>query len=191
MHLATAIPLVVTAVLAVAGFVVTYRANLRLAQRKDRLDRVNRQLGELYGPLFALTHASGNVFMRFRSVHWPERQAFFDAPEASSEDCELWRRWMTHAFMPLTRQMVHAVVAHSDLLREEAMPECLIDLCAHVAGYEPIVARWAEPGFDSTAAEDHVSLINFPAEALLRYAEESFGLLRAEQASLLALVQSR
>ena len=45
----------VDVVVAQIGYFVTYRTNLRLAQRNDRLERINRQLSEFYGPLLALT----------------------------------------------------------------------------------------------------------------------------------------
>ncbi len=47
------IAVVVTIGLAFVGYVVTYLNGLRLSQRQERLARVNRQLGEFYGPLYA------------------------------------------------------------------------------------------------------------------------------------------
>ena len=47
----------VTILLAFTGYLATYFNNLRLAQRNQRLERVSRQLGELYGPLYGLTDA--------------------------------------------------------------------------------------------------------------------------------------
>jgi hypothetical protein len=51
------LPALVTISLAFIGYFATYFNNLRLSQRSEELARVNRQLSELYGPLFALTHA--------------------------------------------------------------------------------------------------------------------------------------
>ena len=56
---ATAI--VVSVLVALIGYVVKYFNDLRLAQRKDRLDRVSHQLSDLYGPLFALNAAGGRL----------------------------------------------------------------------------------------------------------------------------------
>ncbi|MFH8340422.1 hypothetical protein [Streptomyces sp. AM6-12] len=56
---------VVTIGLAFVGCVVTYLNGLRLSQREERLARVNRQLSDLYGPLFALTEASTRIFDAF------------------------------------------------------------------------------------------------------------------------------
>jgi hypothetical protein len=44
--------------LAGVGYFAKYRNDLEIARRKDRLDRVNRQLSELYGPLYAHLSAS-------------------------------------------------------------------------------------------------------------------------------------
>jgi hypothetical protein len=62
---AEAIALILTALLALTGYVVKYLNDLRLAVRKDRLDRVNRQLSDLYGPLFALDRAGYRLWQVF------------------------------------------------------------------------------------------------------------------------------
>ena len=58
-------------VAAVLGYFVTYGTNLRLAQRKDRLERINQQLSEFYGPLLALTQSSGQSWQAFRKRYRP------------------------------------------------------------------------------------------------------------------------
>ena len=60
---------VVTIGLALAGYVVTYLNRVRLAQRQERLARVNRQLASFYGPLFALTEANSRTFAAFVERH--------------------------------------------------------------------------------------------------------------------------
>ena len=47
-----------TIFLALVGYFAKYLHNLHLSRRKDRLERINKQLSELYGPMFSLTHAS-------------------------------------------------------------------------------------------------------------------------------------
>lgn len=60
---------VVTVALAFAGYVATYLNGLRLTQRQERLTRVNRQLGDFYGPLLALTEANARTFAAFVERH--------------------------------------------------------------------------------------------------------------------------
>ncbi|MHC4510486.1 MAG: hypothetical protein ACYTAO_16285 [Planctomycetota bacterium] len=56
---------IVTVLLAFVGYLMTYLINLRTSQRKEQLERVSRQLKELYGPLLALTQASEQAWFGF------------------------------------------------------------------------------------------------------------------------------
>ncbi|WFB05643.1 hypothetical protein LRS74_00395 [Streptomyces sp. LX-29] len=187
MQLSVVVPLVVTVFVAAFGYGATYLTNLRLARRKDHLDRINRQLSELYGPLYAQSEAADRAWRKFAARYgtvWT-----VSAP-ATTEQAATWRLWMSTVFMPLNRRMVETVVSHADLLREDTMPEPLKELCAHVACYEPIVARWEEDGFDSVQVDDHVSIAgNFPRAELDAYLRSSFEALKLEQARLLAQMQ--
>jgi hypothetical protein len=49
-------------VAALIGYVATYVNNIRMGQRQAKLDRVNRQLSEFYGPLLAISSASGEAW---------------------------------------------------------------------------------------------------------------------------------
>ncbi|MDQ0596012.1 hypothetical protein QF037_000357 [Streptomyces canus] len=72
------------------------------------------------------------------------------------------------------------VIKHADLLREPAMPPLLLQLCAHVAGYEITAARWVQGNHDQ-----HLSVVSFPSEELAAYARQGFSVLKKEQARLL------
>jgi hypothetical protein len=61
----------VDVVVAVIGYFVTYRTNLRLAQRNDRPERINRQLSDFFGPLLALTRSSDQPWQAFRKRYRP------------------------------------------------------------------------------------------------------------------------
>ncbi|MFD9891715.1 hypothetical protein ACFWY9_20440 [Amycolatopsis sp. NPDC059027] len=184
MQLSVVVPLVVTVFVAATGYGATYLTNLRLARRKDRLERVNRQLSELYGPLYAQAEAVDRAWNKFSGrygVVWVRSDV------ATEEQAATWRLWMSTVFMPLNRRMVETVVSHADLLREDTIPEPLKALCAHVVCYEPLVARWQEDGFDSVRFDDHVSIAgDFPRAELDAYMRTSFESLKREQARLLA-----
>lgn len=170
----------VTIALAFIGYLATYLNNLRLAQRKERLERVNRQLGELYGPLFALTQASNRAWTAFRSKYRPG-QAFFDGVTTPSEDeLKAWRLWMTTIFMPANSRMYELVLSKSDLMIESRMPTCLLDLCAHVASYQTVMARWEQNDYT-----EHVALLEYPTESLTEYVSHAFEQLKGEQQRLL------
>ncbi len=173
-------------VAAVLGYFVTYGTNLRLAQRNDRLERINHQLSEFYGPLLALTRSSGQSWQAFRKRYRPPGSESFwkSDPPPTKEDAIAWRLWMTTVFMPVHQRMMELVLNRADLIEEPEMPPSLLDLCAHVNGYQAILKEW-ETGEISTAREDNISVVNFPGQELAEYAATAFSQLKAEQAELL------
>ncbi|MFJ3102486.1 hypothetical protein [Streptomyces sp. NPDC086835] len=173
---------IVTVGLAFIGYLTTYLNGLRLAQRQARLTRVNQQLSDFYGPLFALMEANSRTYDT-----WSERYArpdgrdpfCHDIPPNEQELAE-WRTWATTVFIPNIQAMRDVVVAKADLLIEEEMPQALLQLCAHVSGYEITAARWAQGNY-----EEHLSVISFPGRALREYIRDRFTQLKREQARLL------
>src|SRR3954469_10283586 len=87
MNWSTTATLLVTVAVAFGGYFATYLWNLRIAQRKDRLERVNRQLSELYGPLLALVTAGTRAFQVWRTSEF--RLQSWD--EATDADRAEWR----------------------------------------------------------------------------------------------------
>jgi hypothetical protein len=173
----------VTVVLAVVGYLATYLNNLRLAQRKDRLDRVERQLREFYGPLLSLSESSTRAWQAFRSKYRPGRSFWrpgHEHDQPTADEAVAWRAWMMSVFSPLNEETARLITAHADLIEEPEMPECLLELYAHVAAYRPIVDRWKTGDFS-----EHASLLNFPTDSLLKYARDHYRALKREQASLL------
>jgi hypothetical protein len=172
--------------IAVIGYFIKYRIDLRLAQRNDRLERINRQLSEFYGPLLALTRSSGQSWQAFRQRYRPPGTESFWAGDSppTTEDTIAWRLWMITVFMPVHRRMMELVLERADLIEEPEMPPSLLDLCAHVNGYQAVLKEW-ETGQISTAREDNISVVNFPGQELADYAAAAFSRLKAEQARLL------
>jgi len=170
---------------ALFGYFVKYATDIRLAQRNDRLERINRQLSEFYGPLLALTRASDESWQAFRKRYRPGAGSYWKAdPPLTAEDALVWRLWMSTVFVPVHRQMMELVLDHADLIEEPDMPPCLLALCAHIAGYQAVLKEW-ERGEVSMAREDNISVVNFPGDELATYAAEAFTRLKAQQAELL------
>jgi hypothetical protein len=182
-----ALALGIPALVAVAGYLVTYRNSLRLSERRDRLDRVNHQLSELYGPIYATVSASKAAWVVFRSQNRPGG-AFWDkpGPAPTPDETAAWRRWMTAVFMPLNRRLRDVIVDHADLLDEETVPKMLLDVCAHVAAYEAVLKRWEADDYG-----EHTAPLNFPADELLAYAEREVRRLKSEQNHLLRVGRDR
>ena len=94
----SAVGLIVTVVLAAAGYVITYTNGIRIGNRTSRLKHLSDQIQFLYGPLFSLAHASRQA--------WPVAVAAFDrlvaADPASPEG---WLR--TPGLLRLATALVH------------------------------------------------------------------------------------
>ena len=170
----------VTILLALLGYLVTYGNNLRLAQRKDRLERVERQLRDLYGPLLSTAEASTRIWNAFRGRYRPSG-AFWGTREGpSEEEVAVWRAWMSIVFQPMNEEMAQLVTDHADLIEEAEMPIVLLDLYAHVAAYRPVLKAWV-----ANDHSEHTSLLEFPTRELLAYARAHYNRLKQEQAHLL------
>lgn len=176
----------VTILVAFSGYIAKYLNDLRVTQRKDRLERVNQQLRDLYGPLFSLVKVSTITWKGFKDIYCsrPDFQVVGGIRPQSKETKCIWRHWMKNVFMPLNAEMAKVVLDHSDLLEEEDMPECLLLLSAHVHGYKGIIAAWEEEDYS-----EHMSLTPFPIKELLPYIEISYQKLKARQAQLLGKLQ--
>ena len=125
MDWATSLTIAVSVLLAATGYVWTYLYNLRLARRKDRLDRVNRQLSDLYGPLYALTHSGETCWKVFRSRYRPGDGPFWDPNSPPTEEAAAaWRPWMAEVFMPLNVAMADVVTRTSISLTKRQCPTC-------------------------------------------------------------------
>jgi hypothetical protein len=180
---------VVTIALAFIGYLATYFNNLRLSQRQERLARVSRQLSDFYGPLLALTETGTQIFNAFmgHAATRSDGQSPFAAGEEppTSEELAEWRLWVSTVFLPSIQAMRDIVVTKADLLAEPQVPPVLLELSAHVSGYEITAAKWANGDY-----AQHLSVVPFPGEELTRYARASFTRLKEEQARLLGRRQS-
>ncbi|MFJ3235959.1 hypothetical protein [Streptomyces sp. NPDC086787] len=173
---------IVTVGLAFIGYLTTYLNGLRLAQRQARLTRVNQQLSNFYGPLFALMEVNSRTYDTWSAKYArPDgRDPFRHDIPPTEQELEEWRTWATTVFIPNIQAMRDVVVTKADLLMEEEMPQALLQLCAHVSGYEITAARWARGNY-----EEHLSVIAFPGRALREYIRDRFTQLKREQARLL------
>jgi hypothetical protein len=161
------------------GYIFTYFNDLRISKRTAELERINRQLGELYGPLYALADSSTITFAEFLKRYRPGQPSFFNTPP-NEDELKIWRLWMSDVFMPTNLKMYDIILNKADLLIEEEMPKCLLDLGAHVAAYKAIMKKWEKHDFS-----EHQSLLKFPRKELREYVEKSYKELKSKQKRLI------
>ena len=66
------------------------------------------------------------------------------------------------------------------------MPTCLLQFCAHKAGYDVVTQRWEHQDFS-----EHLSVVRHPGEELYNYLQQSFTRLKREQIRELATAQGK
>jgi hypothetical protein len=181
---AQAATIVVPITVALVGVLGAYFYNGALARRKDQLDRVNRQLSDLYGPLLALEAAASRSWEAFRTRYRPSLSYWREDPPPTIEEAEAWRLWMTEVFMPLNDRMAELVVTKADLLESRDIPACLLELVAHVESYRAVIASWKAGNY-----ENNVAPLPFPGQAVREYAERYFSELKVKQETLLRVTQ--
>ena len=166
----------------VVGFIGKTAYDIWLGRRKDKLERVNRQLRELYGPLLSLAEASSITWdaFAFKYCNPPDFTVEEGVSPLTPNGEKIWRHWMQTVFMPLNENMAQLVVKQADLLEEEEMPKCLRLLCAHVHGYKGVMAAWQNGDYSQ-----HMSLTHFPGAELDAYARARYRELKTRQARLL------
>jgi hypothetical protein len=176
------LPLVVTVFLAFAGYYFTRHNELHVERRKAQIARVDAQLKELYGPLYALSNSNSRAWIEFRKKYRPGHTAYWDTQDPPSQaEADAWRLWMREVFAPMNQQMETLITAHTDLMEEAAMPAVLLDFIAHTVGYKPVLKAW-----ERNDTSQNTSLIDFPdQDRLLNYARDDYQLLKARQAALL------
>jgi hypothetical protein len=163
-----------TVILAFAGYLVTFMSARMLARRTDKLRLVNMRLNEFYGPLYVASQA-GHI--AYRSLL--KKQGKEKSDPILDEEMKEWVLWMTTIFMPLNDVREKIIIEKAYLIIEEEMPHCLLEFVTHVVGYKAVLAKWAEGDFS-----ERRSTIGWPPE-FDGYVQRSYAALKAEQTRLL------
>ena len=165
---------ILTLVVAFLGYALTFVSAHMLAQRRDKLELVNKRLNEFYGPLYVASEA-GNIAYRSLLAKLGKKQSY---PVLDAELKE-WTLWVTTIFMPLNDVREKIIIEKAYLIVEERMPQCLLDFVTHVVGYKAVLSKWAEGDY-----AERRSTIGWPPE-FDTYVRHSYAALKAEQMRLM------
>jgi hypothetical protein len=173
---------------ALAGGLVSYMASQQLNRRNGQLNRIDRQLSYLYGPLLAISGANRRAYQTLLAMHRGGAEKFFDPglPDPSEAELQLWRLWVESVFQPGNKRMYEIIVEHADLLVDDGMPAVLLEFCAHVSSWDVTIQRWAAGDFATYWAG-----VPHPGESLEQYVQETFQDIKSQQEELLRLTGAR
>ena len=180
------VSVIVAAIIAVGGWIFTYFNRLAFDRRSANLERINKQLRELYGPLYAQLEASSETWGAFAEKYWPEhgKTGYFagqgDASKLTDTEKQRWITWMTNVFQPLNTKTAELIIKNIDLIEGSDIPPSFLSALAHINAYNAILAQW-ESGDDS----EFVSVNNWPYRELMADVKPIFDRLRKQQLKLL------
>ncbi|GAX73465.1 hypothetical protein CEUSTIGMA_g917.t1 [Chlamydomonas eustigma] len=167
---------------ALGGYLFTYWNSKAVEERKARIERINRQLREFYGPLLACVTATKSAYNAMVKQHSPDatRSGF---QKALSQDPEgptavAFRQWMSKVLQPLNERAAQIATDNVDLLEGSTIEPLLLQLVAHVYANRVILERWSQGDFKS------FSVISYP-NAIVSFVQKEFALMKKKQADLL------
>ena len=121
------VKVIVIAVIAVLGWLITHFSKIYFEEKTARLLRVNDQLEKLYGPLMATLTSSHETWEAFRKKYWPSHGMagyFGNGQDQLSEvELERWRTWIENVFHPLNERVEKTILENIHLIEEEEIPE--------------------------------------------------------------------
>lgn len=180
MDLATLLPFVLSVLLALGGYLFTYFYGKRQEQRKNRLERINRQLDELYGPLLAIVQSNQQAWESFIAKHDDNSDFYKKEKNPTPEEVAEFHNWMGTVFMPNNDELHDIIINNTSLLVEDKMPKVLLDLFAHIMEFRINFSERKDE-----YAEVAESRSKYPGKALLKYCEKMYRELKTEQIELI------
>jgi hypothetical protein len=177
------VPAAVTAAASILVAAAVFVGNIVVQARNERrqtvLARVDAQIHDLYGPLFALMTVNERLWTTMRATMLPD-SGRRHSDVLTQRESEEWRSWLQQVLMPTNIKMRDAIMRHADLMIGDNMPTVLQDFCAHVASYEVVLARGDGP--DEPVGRP---LVPHPGTPFAEYVRTSFAALKSRQATLL------
>ena len=165
-----------TVVVAFTGYLFTYWNNLRHAKHQAELELVNRRLNKFYGPLYIIVHSTAIAYHEHQSKLSKKQNG-----QISKKEQEEYKAWILSVYAPLAEKLSALIQDGAHLIREEKMPQALLDLIAHVYVTKALIYKWENGDY----SELHPS-IDYPFKEITEYAEESYSELKAQQLKLIA-----
>ena len=181
--------LVIPILLTLCGYLFTYFTyfySKRQEQRKERLERINLQLNELYGPLLAIVQSNQKAWDSLIAKHDCIPNFYKKALNPPPEQVAEFHNWMRTVFIPNNEKLHEIIINNTSLLVEDVMPKVLLDLMAHIMEFR--IQFEGRKDKQSPVAE---TINKYPGAQLLSYCEVRFRELKTEQVGIIKWRRNR
>ena len=186
MDFQTTVTIITSVLLAIAGFLFAYFNNLSLEKKKNRLERVNKQLNDFYGPLLAVVQSNQLAWDNFIAKYDNNPDFYKKKENPAPQQVAEFHHWMTTVFMPNNERLYEIIINQTSLLEEDRIPKVLLKLVAHVLEFRIIMDERKDEFGEVTETRS-----KYPAKELLEYCEKKFKTLKTEQSKLIKLTKKR
>lgn len=172
------------------GFGITWITTMKrheleckVQRLQSELARTNRQLEALFGPLRAITHATGVGFRGFVEENKGAYDCEIKFEEKMSRkprgrEAERFQQLVGTMLQPLNRRAMELALNHTHLIDGD-FPECLYQFYSHVIEMDSLLERWHKGDFSTMFPPT-----KYPQE-VNNWASREFERLREKQQRLL------
>jgi len=164
-----------TVVVAISGYLFTYWNNLRHARHQAELELVNRRLNKFYGPLYIIVHSTAIAYREHHSKIGKKQSV-----QISKKEQEEYKSWILSVYAPMAERLSELILDGAHLIREEKMPNALLNLIAHVSVTKALIYKWENGDYSELNPS-----IDYPFKEITEYAEKSYSELKALQLKLI------
>ncbi|MFI1032221.1 hypothetical protein [Streptomyces sp. NPDC020951] len=139
---------IIAASVSVIGWLVNHilseQSERNKAKRQALLSHIEKQLEELYGPLFFLMHEGDSSFKDF--LETVGRNYVFVNGEIREEDLHAWLFWVDNDLMPRNHAIQKLLSSKAHLIDASRMPESFLAFLDHYNSWRVSHLRWKEEG---------------------------------------------
>jgi hypothetical protein len=111
-------------------------------RKQAELDRLDRQIGELYGPLDGIIATNTAYWRDFCAENCPNSGSFFGYGPSAEADVRLWRNYIRSSAMPDVARMTDLIETKRALIIGEGQPKVFLDLSIHAKAYQLLAQSW-------------------------------------------------
>lgn len=155
------IPLPILAALAgaVAGGIVSLLVKRRERREEASLSHLQRQIEELYGPLYGLIEF-GTAIREIEEQRLPKASRNDDGSPKDEQGGRVLQFFREHYYLPLNKQMIELIRTKLYLLDSDAIPKSFTNFIRHAAQFESFHQLWKEADISTHG----VKPIKYPPE---------------------------
>lgn len=164
--------------IAVLAYWLNSLGETRRTVHRAKLEWVNSQLRELYGPLLVLTDVNETAWNEYKSRYLTEGTQRRRPEVMTEQEKRRWKVWMSTVFAPAGLQMRDTIMRHGDLIIGNEMPKVVLDFCSHVSSLEVLLAEW------NSSEEEEEVLVRHPGSEFVEYVRASYKHLKEVQSIL-------